>query len=174
VTRPLLAGTVMLLSIAGLRAQEAAKEPAGEPCLTLNNQVLGPRSPDRPLPLLAGDPEHGLRPACAVTWSKLSPNNQPLAVLGCFQGNLLQVANDAACGRGTGMLWVNSRWVVTSADARRPQQKLALCQQLETGAWAGTRAFSFDCVPREKEKPPADGATADKPAANPSHPDPQH
>ena len=173
-TRLLLAAAVMLLSTDGLRAQEAVKEPPGVPCLTLNNQVLGPRSPDRPLPLLAGDPEHGLRPACAVTWSKLSPGNQPLAVLGCFQGNLLQVANDAACGRGTGMLWVNSRWVVTSAELRRPQQKLAFCQQLETGAWAGTRAFTFDCVPRPKENPPADGAAADKPAANPPHPEPQH
>ena len=172
--RRLLAATLVLLGTAGPRAQEAPKEPPGQPCLTLNNQVLGPRSPDRPLPLLAGDPEHGLRPACSVSWSKLSPNNQPLAVLNCFQGNLLQVASDAACGRGTGMLWVNSRWVVTSAELRRPQNKLALCQQLETGAWAGTRAFTFDCVPREKENPPADGAAATKPAASPSHPDPQH
>jgi hypothetical protein len=128
----------------------APKAPNPDPCLMLDNRVLGPRSGDRPLPLLAGDSAHGFHPACAVPWSKLSPHNQPLAVVECvFHGSLLQVANDSACGPGTGQLWVSSRWVMTSAELQRPAARAATCQQLDTGAWAGTRAYSFDCVPQK-------------------------
>ena len=106
------------------RSQPCAR-PADEParprrrhdaCQSPNNHILGPRSGDRPLPLLAGDAAHGFHPACAVPWATLSPTNQPLPVVGCFRGSLLQLDNDAACGHGTGRLWVSSRWVLTSAE----------------------------------------------------------
>jgi hypothetical protein len=153
------------LCCAAVAALAAADQPpqataASDSCLTLNNRVLGPRSGDRPLPLLAGDPVHGFHPACAVRWSTLSPRNEALAVVECFRGSLLQVANDSACGRGTGPLWVNSRWVLTSAELQRPKARAATCQQLETGAWAGTRAYEFDCVPRKKELQPNSSAAA--------------
>jgi hypothetical protein len=151
-----------------------ADEPApakGEACLMLNNRVLGPRSADRPLPLSLRDPS-GFRPACAVPWSALSPRNQPLPVLDCCcQNSMLQVANDSACGRGTGPLWVDSRWVVTSAELQRPEAHAATCQQLDTGAWAGTRAYDFDCVPQKKELQPKD-ASNPQPAAAAAAPAP--
>ena len=64
----------------------AADEPPAKPlehdlCQTPDNQVMGPRSDDRPLPLLAGDAEHGFHPACAVSWATLSPMGRPLQVL---------------------------------------------------------------------------------------------
>lgn len=145
-------------------------------CLVLNNRILGPRASDRPLPLLSGDPTHGLHFACAAPWSKLSPTNRPLPVTDCYQGSLLQVANDAACGRETGPLWINSRWVVTSAELQRDAHShAAVCQQLETGAWAGTRDLNLDCVPQKKElrlesAPPPSQAPAQPrtPAAGPA------
>ncbi len=163
---PVLLGAVTLCTA---RADEPV--PAAAPadaCLSLNNRILGPRSGDRPLPLLAGDPARGLHPACAVPWSTLSPANKPLAVVGCFRGSLLQVENDSACGQGTGPLWVNSRWVMTSAELlQQPQKRVAMCQQLETNAWAGTRDFNLDCQPRKKELS-ADSAPADSAAKSPA------
>lgn len=161
---------VALLGV-GTPLRVTADEPSApakdDACLMLNNRVLGPRTADRPLPLLAGDAVHGFRPACSVPWSTLSPKNQALAVVGCFRGSLLQIANDAACGRGTGPLWVSSRWVVTSADLQHPQKRVAICQQLETNAWAGTRDFPLDCEARKKDlqpeskpKQPAQSGTA--------------
>jgi hypothetical protein len=157
-------------------ADEPAPAAKNDVCLMFDNRILGPRSGDRPLPLLAGDPQHGFHPACAVPWSTLSPANKPLAVVGCFKGNLLQVENAAACGTHTGPLWVSSRWVLTSAELHQPQKRVAMCQQLETNAWAGTRDFNLDCEARKKElsadsappgKPPAPSPSADKPAAGP-------
>ena len=154
-------------------ADDAPATAPGDGCLMLNNRILGPRSADRPLPLLRGDPAHGFTPACTRPWSALSPNNEPLAVDGCFRGSLLQIANDRACGAGTGKLWIGSRWVVTSADLAQRKERAAVCQQLETGAWAGTRAFSFECEPRTREvdavkdeaKPAAPQPAAAQPAA---------
>jgi hypothetical protein len=146
-------------------APAAAPVPAHENCLMFDNRILGPRTKDRPLPLLSGDAEHGFHPACAANWSQLSPNNQALPVLACFNNSLLQVANDAACGRGTGHLWVSSRWVVTSAEMQHPQARAATCQQLETGAWAGTRDFQIDCVPQKKELKLKDEASASSAAS---------
>jgi hypothetical protein len=100
---------------------------------------------------MRGDPAHGFTPACTVAWSVVSPKNEPVAVEGCFRGNLLQIGNDHACGPGTGKLWIGARWVVTSADLAQTKERVAVCQQLETGAWAGTRAFSFECKPRTRE-----------------------
>lgn len=163
------AWVLLTLCCALAAALARAQQPhaSADTCLTLNNRVLGPRSGDRPLPLLAGDPTHGFHAACAVPWSTLSPHNQALPVMECFRGSLLQVANDSACGQGTGALWVSSRWVVTSAELQRPQARAAACQQLETGAWAGTRAYTFDCVPQKKELQSArDAATTSGPAAS--------
>jgi hypothetical protein len=134
----------------GIRADEPAQADK-DACLVLDNRILGPRSAERLLPLLAGDPTRGFRPACTVPWSTLSPKNQPLSVLRCFRGSLLQVANEAACGPGTGPLWVSTRWVMTSADHPRPPKPVATCQQLETGAFAASRDYRPECVARKKE-----------------------
>ena len=125
--------------------------PGPDQCLIFNNRVLGPRTQDRPLPLLRGDAEHGFSAACSVPWRVLNPGNEPLPVQGCFRASLLQLANDHACGPGTGRLWISSRWVVTSAELSQAKDQSVVCQQLETGAWAGTRAFSFECKPRARE-----------------------
>lgn len=172
--------TVALMS--GVWADEPARPAASDACLVLNNRILGPRTPERLLPLLSGDPTKGFHAACAVPWSKLSPTNKPLPVTECYRGSLLQVANDAACGRDTGRLWISARWVVTSGELQGTNAHAALCQQLETGAWAGTRDLQLDCVPRKKEmslesappapKPPASGpATPAAPDAPPPRPD---
>jgi hypothetical protein len=169
-------------------ADEPARAGTSDACLVLNNRILGPRAPDRLLPLLSGDPTHGFHAACAVPWSKLSPSNHALPVTDCYRGSLLQVANDAACGRQTGPLWINSRWVVTSAELRDTHAHAVVCQQLDTGAWAGTRDLQLDCVPQKKEglslestppapAPPTPAASAATPAApvpppvTPPHPD---
>ena len=135
----------------GVAAQPSSPAAANDSCLKLDNRVLGPRTSDRPLPLLSGDAIHGFHPACTVSWRALSPRNEALAVTGCFRGSLLQIANDSACGGGTGPLWVSTRWVMTSAELEKPAAHAATCQQLDTGAWAGTRAYEFDCVPQKKE-----------------------
>ena len=114
--------------------------------------------------------------ACAVRWSNLSPASKPLDVLSCYQNSLLQIENDSACGQGTGFLWVNSRWVLTSAEQQRASKPLAVCQELETNAVAATRDVPLDCEPRKKELPvdapskaaaPAKAAAADQPATPP-------
>jgi hypothetical protein len=170
--RWLLVALVALVSAAAaplVPADEPA--PADKPaaCAMLNQRILGPRSGGRPLPLLAGDPAHGFRAACSVPWSTLSPHNQALPILDCYQGSLLQVANDAACGRDTGPLWVSTRWVLTSADEQRPLNRAAACQHLETGALAATRDFQPDCLPQDKQTPPK-AATAQHAPAQPAAP----
>lgn len=169
----------LLLTVLGAALTHAAwgDEPAGAPkhdlCTALNNRVLGPRTADRPLPLLQGDPAHGWRPACAVPWSTLSPGNHVIAVTDCYNRNLLQLANDAACGRGTGPLWISSRWVVTSAELQQADTNSAICQKLETGAWAGTRDFPVNCRPQKKElKADSDAAPRDPAAAAAAEPSP--
>ena len=167
------------LAIAAASADEPIHPDQDDVCLMLNNRILGPRSGDRPLPLLSGDPARGFRAACSVPWRTLSPKNQALPVVNCFRGSLLQLANDAACGKDTGPLWVSARWVVTSAELQHHDKQVAVCQQLETNAWAGTRDFSLDCALRKKEVQVAPagangGARAgDEPpkpaAANPEH-----
>jgi hypothetical protein len=148
------------LAVLGVLA--AAAVPAGEPpaktaapaeCLMLNNQILGPRTQGQTLPLLSGDESHGFLPACSVPWSTLSPRNAPLPVVACFRGSLLQIANHDVCGRETGPLWVSARWVVTTAGLAQRQTRVALCHQLETGAWAGTRDFHVECTPTANTPP---------------------
>jgi hypothetical protein len=142
-----------VLAAAAARAQQPPAAPAAPPpaaCQMPNNHILGPRSADRPLPLLAGDPQHGFHAACTVPWSTLSPRNEGLPVLECFQGSLLKLDNATACGVASGPLWVSSRWVLTSADLNRTASHQAACQQLETGAWAGTRDLDLSCIPQKK------------------------
>lgn len=150
-TRWLMLALLVAVLTPGARADEPTQAASSDACLVLNNRILGPRAPDRLLPLLSGDPTHGFHAACAVPWSKLSPTNRPLPVTDCYRGSLLQVANDAACGRQTGPLWINTRWIVTSAELRDTHAHAAICQQLETGAWAGTRDLQLDCLPQKKE-----------------------
>jgi hypothetical protein len=191
-TRCLLLALLALAMLPGARADQPAQGIKTDICLVLNNRILGPRTSDRLLPLQSGDPTHGFHAACVVPWSKLSPTNHPLPVTDCYQGSLLQVANDgAACGRQTGPLWINSRWVVTSAELADTHSHAVICQQLETGAWAGTRDLQLDCVPQKKElrferappeqappqpttapptTPTVPGATT-TPPATPPHPD---
>jgi hypothetical protein len=148
----------LLLAWLGAATSVAADEPAqadkSAACLILDNRILGPRSAGRPLPLYTRDPSGGFHPACTVPWSTLSPKNEALPVVGCFSGSLLQVANDTACGRSTGPLWVSTRWVVTSGDVQHPLKPVATCQQLETGAYAGSRDYKPSCEERQKEHPP--------------------
>jgi hypothetical protein len=114
--------------------------------------------------------EHTFTPACSVPWSTISPKNEAVPVAACFKGSLLQIPNDSACGNGTGKLWVGARWVVTSADLAQVQQHAAICQKLETGAWAGTRALTYECQPRTRELA---GFKADDKAGKPEEPPPK-
>jgi hypothetical protein len=166
--RWLFVALVSALTSPAVPADEPAAADKPAVCLMLNHRILGPRSEDRPLPLLAGSPARGFRPACSASWSALSPNNQPLKIVDCFRGSLLQVANDAACGRDTGPLWVSTRWVVTTADKQRTQTRAATCQQLETGALAATREFGLDCVPQKQEPRPKSESSQHAPAAAPA------
>ena len=148
----------------------AASPPAASPhdvCLMLNNRILGPRTQNRPLPLLAGNRDQGFRRACSVPWSTLNPKNEALPVQACFRGSLLQIANTSACGAKTGPLWVDARWVVTSADLMQPATRIALCQRLETGAFAGTRAFSLECAQQEANAAAAASGKPKEPLTNP-------
>ena len=146
-----LALALLMAAVPPGQAAEPKATADDDGCLMLNNRVLGPRAQGRPLPLLRGDPGHGFEPACSAAWSVVSPKNEALPVEGCFKGSLLQIPNDSACGAGTGKLWIGARWIVTTADLARSKERVAVCQQLETGAWAGTRAFSFECKPRTRE-----------------------
>ena len=168
---------MLLASVAGCLSGASADEPtnpsAGQnACQVPDNHILGPRVSDRPLPLLSGDAAHGFRPACTVPWTTLSPDKQSLPVVGCYQDNLLQLANDAACGPGTGRLWVSIRWVRTSGEQQRAQSTAtATCQRLETGTYAATRDFpTTPCTP-PGTAPDADAnANAARPAATAAAP----
>lgn len=164
--KPWLLGSLLcVVSALGVRADEpqaAAQSETG--CVTPDNLILGPRTQERPLPLLSGDPARGFHPACSVPWSTLSPKNQPLPIIGCFRDSLVQFANDAACGHGTGQLWVSSRWVLTSKELTQKPKRVAACEHLETGALAATRDFDLGCEQRTKEMKPAATATEQAPA----------
>ena len=173
----LLAVVLLGGAAASVRADEPVAAAAAKPtaaCQMANNRILGPRSADRPLPLLAGDPRHGFHAACAVPWSTLSPRNEGLPVLECFQGSLLRLDNSSACGVTTGPLWVGSRWVLTSADLNRTANRAATCQQLETGAWAGTRDLNLDCIPQKKGPDAKPAAAAPAPVAGTPPPSTAH
>jgi len=169
---------VLPLALSALAAVggEPASGPSADICLVLNNRIFAPRSADRPLPLLKQTAEHTFTPACSVTWAVLNPKGDALPVEGCFRGSLLQLPNDSACGKGTGKLWVGARWVVTSADMADDSKHAAICQRLETGSFAGTRALTTECQPRTRELtgfkvdlPPAKTPATKAPPADP-HP----
>jgi hypothetical protein len=122
---------------------------------------VGPRTKDRPLPLLTGDGAQGFRPACSVPWTVLSPNHAPITVEACYRDNLLQIANDHVCGSTKGKLWVSARWVLTSAAPASEDANVVVCQQLETGAYAATRSLKPPCVPGN----PTPAASAAAPSA---------
>ncbi len=173
-TRWLRSVLVTVALVPGAWADEPAPAATADTCLVLNNRILGPRAPERLLPLLSGDPTKGFHAACAVPWNRLSPANCPLPVTDCYRGSLLQVGNDAACGRQTGPLWINSRWVITSAELQDKRAHAVICQQLETGAWAGTRDLQLDCVPAKKELSPESAPPAretSQPAVTSPRPD---
>jgi hypothetical protein len=155
---------LLLLLGAALAQAVAAGPPAasGDICRVANNQFTGAHTRGRPLPLLQGDPQHP-RAACVVPWSTLSPDGHALPVAGCFEGRLLQLPNDSACGRGTGPLWVNRRWVLTRADTPAPKDALALCEHLDTTTSAATRAF---CI-TQPDAPVKAAAPAAHSATNP-------
>jgi hypothetical protein len=166
---------LIALMSAGIVRDVAADTPSTEAlraCQIPDNHIVGSRTRNRPLPLQAGDAAHGFHPACTVAWSRLSPNNQSLPVVGCFQDSLLQLDNDAACGRGTGRLWVSSRWVVTSADLQRMRDHDgATCERLDNAAVAATRDWLPECVPQNGVQPasaPRAGASA--PVSTPAAP----
>lgn len=127
-------------------------------CAAANLRIVGPRTKDRPLPLLSGDGTRGFRPACSVPWTVLSPNDAPLPVEACYRDNLLQIADDRVCGASKGKLWVSARWVRTSAARESEDANVVVCQQLETGAYAATRSLKPPCVPGNP--PPAPSAAA--------------
>jgi len=162
-------------AVVGARADEPP--PPASPtqvCLSPNNHVLGPRSGDRPLPLLSGDPQHGFHSACSAPWSTLSPKNEALPVAECFQGSLLRLDHVSACGLPPGPLWVSSRWVITSAELSHATSRAATCQQLETGSWAGTRDLNLECIPQKKPAPKSDPAQPAPAAAAAPTPAPPH
>ena len=119
-------------------------------CSVLNNQVIGPNVNVSILPLLQGDPAHPRR-ACSVPWTVLSPNSQPLPIVGCYQGRLLRVQNNVACGNDTGFLWVARMWVTTSADKTLAltSNRSATCQALDTTTTAATRDYHPECAPQK-------------------------
>jgi len=124
-------------------------------CSVLDNQVIGPNANVSTLPLLKGDPAHPKR-ACSVPWTVLSPNNQPLPIVGCYKGRLLRVQNNTACGSDTGFLWVARMWVVTSSEktqARTSNQR-ATCQLLDTTTSAATRDYHPECAPQKTSLQP--------------------
>jgi hypothetical protein len=115
-------------------------------CAVPNNRIVGPRTHGRPLPLLTGDAAEGFRPACLMAWNVIDPTNQPMIITACLSGGLLQIDVAARCGVAKGKLWISSRWVITSAELASPGPKSAACQQMQTDAYAASRAIPAPCV----------------------------
>jgi hypothetical protein len=153
---------IVLAGLGAVRADPPVQTETADLCKVPNNMIVGTNTRGRPVPLLKGDPSHP-QLACQVPWSKLSPDNRPLPVAGCFAGRLLQLANDSACGADTGRLWVEHRWVLTRADSPAAARPQAVCQQLDTSTVAATRDFHPECMAQKA----ADGT---KPAAAPPAP----
>jgi len=157
-----LLAAVVLTSAAYTGSADQPTTPAkSDICSVLNNQVIGPNVNVSNLPLLKGDPAHPRR-ACSVPWSVLSPKNEPLPIVGCYNGRLLRVQNDSACGSDTGFLWVERAWVITSADKTRTltSNRSATCQALDTTTTAATRDFHPECIPQKSMPQPKSSAAA--------------
>jgi hypothetical protein len=143
-----LIAAAVLLSIAPEVHATDPPSAVDAPCAAAR-AIVGARTNDRPIPLMAGDATSGFRPACAVRWRALSPNNQPLKVTACFRDSLLQIDNETACGAGKGKLWVPARWVVTAFPAAGATAPGVTCQRLETQTYAATRGLDPACVPKK-------------------------
>jgi hypothetical protein len=168
-TQRTLAGLVSLtLALAALG--DEPKVPAAKSCPSADEHITASRIGDRPLPLLAGDPVHGFKAACSLPWSRLSPNHAPLPVQECFQGTLLKLSATGLCGPGSDPLWISSRWVKTNAEPLADPKPRTACEQLQTGSYAATRDYSFDCQPVKREVPAAAAPAA--PAKLPDSPSP--
>jgi hypothetical protein len=175
--RPGLAvGLISLCLSLPVRADEPKAVPVAKSCPKVDERITDSRIGDRPLPLLSGDPTHGFKAACSVSWTRLSPNHAPVPVQECYQGNLLKLGATGLCGPGSDPLWVSSRWVRTNADPLADAKPRAACQQLQTGSYAATRDYTFDCQPVKRDLPsttappvPAKPADASQPAGNPGH-----
>jgi hypothetical protein len=150
-----LAGLSCLTLALVARGDEPQAAPGAKSCPSADERIIDSRIGDRPLPLLAGDPVHGFRAACSVPWSRLSPNHAAVPVQECFQGNLLKLGVAGLCGPGSDPLWISSRWVRTNADPLAGAKPKAACEQLQTGSYAATRDYSFDCQPVKRELPSA-------------------
>jgi hypothetical protein len=148
----------------GLPADQPSAPHQYDICQARDNQITGANTAGQPLPLLKGDPAHP-KQACSVPWASLSPDNHPLPVVGCFAGRLLQLPNDAACGRDTGRLWVDRRWVRTSADKLHTAGGPTTCEELDTNTSAATREYRPDCGPQKPIPQPKSGASQPSPAA---------
>jgi hypothetical protein len=159
-TLPVAAVLLWMVTDAPMAAEPAATAPAApkpapETCASANTRIVGPRTRDRPLPLLSGDAAHGFRPACSVRWGVLSPKEEPLPVEACYRGSLLQIVNHQVCPAVKGNLWVAARWVVTTADPTPDRAGAVACQHLETLALAATRALPPPCTPAADPGPGA-------------------
>ncbi len=170
----LLLALLGVATLPGTRADEPTQA-ANDVCRVPDNRITGPRSAGRPFPLYTRDPTGRIHLACTVSWSTLSPTNESLSVVGCFSGSLLQVENDSACGPGIGPLWVSTRWVVTSGEVPpppNPPKPVAICQELETGAYAASRDYKPDCKPRKTEPQPRSMSQPPAAAETPSRESP--
>lgn len=136
-----------LLLASSAPSAEQAPAAVRDSCAAKHDRIIGPKTGDRPLPLMSGDELHGFRPACNVRWAALSPRGEPVTVTACYRENLLQIDNETACGVGKGRLWVSIRWVVTRAATEAGSGRVA-CQHLDTAAYAGTRGLPPPCVAR--------------------------
>ena len=151
----LLAALVCASTAYAVSADQPVTPAENDICSVLNNQVIGPNVNVSTLPLLKGDPAHPKR-ACSVSWTVLSPKNQPLPIVGCYKGRLLRVQNDTACGSDTGFLWVERMWVLTSADKTHAltSNQPATCQVLDTTTTAATRDYHPECAPQKSTPQP--------------------
>jgi hypothetical protein len=140
-------------------ADSPVATPAGDVCKVPDNVITGANTHGGALPLFRGDPAHP-KMACMVSWSVLSPDGRPLPVQGCFEGKLLQLPNDSACGGHTGPLWVERRWVVTRADKPPVADAKASCQELDTSTVAATRDFRPECLAEKAAAQPKNAGAA--------------
>jgi hypothetical protein len=155
-----VASLVTLTLAVVAQGDEPTAVPAAKSCPSADERITASRIGDRPLPLLAGDPTHGFKAACSITWSRLSPTHAAVPVQECFQGNLLKLGITGLCGPGSDPLWISSRWVKTNADPLAEAKPRAACEQLQTGSYAATRDYSFDCQPAKRELPSATAPAA--------------
>jgi hypothetical protein len=157
-TTKLAIATLCTLVSGAARGGPPTAPPAADLCKVPNNQITGPNTHGHALPLLRGDPAHP-KVACLASWEVLSPDNRPLPVQACFEGKLLQLPSSSVCGHDKAPLWVERRWVVTSADKTVVLASAKTsCQELDTSTVAATRDFHPECTASKTSAPAADRA----------------